>query len=646
MNQTYMKEKKIFPMVMSMAIPMVMSMGLNSVYNIVDSYFVARLSEDAMTALSLVYPAQNLLTAVAVGFGIGINAMIAFYMGENNLKKAEKTVTQGVLGSFLHGLLLMIMFWCGMKAFLQLFTDSPKVIAMGMQYANVVFAFSVMVTVGIAVEKVFQAVGRMRETMISMISGFATNIILDPLLIFGIGPFPRMEIAGAALATGIGQVVTLVVYIVFYYTKPLSVKFRREYVIPEKEICKKIYGIGIPAGISMALPSFLISALNGILAQFSQSYVLVLGIYYKLQTFIYLPTNGIIQGVRPLIGYNYGAGEKKRVGKICQVTLALSAGIMTLGTIVCLSIPGELMKIFSSTESTIAMGATAFRIISFGFILSSVSVTCSGALEALGKGMESLTISLMRYALVIIPAAYGLSRILGANGVWWAFGLMETLTALAAACLFGKVWKQIFPVKQIELILLAAGKGERFGGDKLLTDYHGKPMAAYAIALACEVKEKLRKDAEIAGITVVSGKAMIREMCDRTKQICYVENDNPEKGISYSVYCALERLKGKKVDAVAFMVCDQPELSSETVTKMLESYATQGRKMACMYDKNTQTPGNPCVFDKAYFPELMQLKGDVGGRAILNRYPEQVFRYSVADSRELRDIDTREEMVE
>ena len=433
MNQTYMKEKKIFPLVMSMALPMMLSMAFNSLYNIVDSYFVAKLSEDAMTALSLVYPAQNLLTAVAVGFGVGVNAMISFYLGAQNQEKADKTATQGMVLGVLHGVLLMVLFLCGMNLFLGMFTKSDTVRALGMEYSNVVFLFSVIVTGGITLEKIFQAVGRMRATMVSMIAGVVTNIVLDPLLIFGIGPFPRMEIAGAALATGIGQVITLLVYLIYYVADPLPVKLHKKYLRPEGDICSKTYGIGIPATLNMALPS---------LAAYSGAYVLVLGVYYKLQTFIYLPSNGIIQGIRPLIGYNYGAGERKRVEQIYRLTLELTAGIMAAGTALCWLIPGGLIGLFTENPETITIGIMALHIISLGFILSAVSVTSSGALEALGQGMASMVISVMRYVAVIIPAAFVLSRLIGVNGVWWAFVCTESVTAMVAYVLYRKVWKR------------------------------------------------------------------------------------------------------------------------------------------------------------------------------------------------------------
>ena len=223
---------------------------------------------------------------------------------------------------------------------------------------------------------------------------------------------------------------------------PLPVQLCRTYLRPEGEICGKTYGIGIPATLNMALPSLLISALNGILAAYSGAYVLVLGVYYKLQTFIYLPSNGIIQGIRPLIGYNYGAGERKRVEQIYRLTLELTAGIMAIGTALCWLIPGGLIGLFTENPETVTIGITALHIISLGFILSAVSVTSSGALEALGQGMASLVISVMRYVAVIIPAAFVLSRLIGVTGVWWAFVCTESVTAVVAYVLYHRVWKR------------------------------------------------------------------------------------------------------------------------------------------------------------------------------------------------------------
>lgn len=433
MNQNFMKEKKILPLVISMSLPMVVSMAVNSLYNIVDSYFVAKISEEAMTALSLVYPIQNLMTAIAVGFGVGMNARIAFCLGAGDKKQADEAATTGLLLSVMHGVILMVICMLGMPWFLSLYTKNSTVIELGLIYANKAFLFSVIIMLGISLEKIFQAVGRMKVSMISMMCGFITNIILDPLMIFGIGPFPKMGMAGAAYATGIGQSVTLFVYLWFCIFRPLPVSFGKEKISLNGELLNKLYAVGIPASLNMALPSLLISSLNGILAGFSGKYVLVLGAYYKLQTFIYLSANGIIQGIRPLISFNYGAGERKRVQKIFAVTLGLTAGVMALGMLLSFLIPGQMIGIFTSNEETIQIGVKALHVISFGFIVSAVSVTCCGALEALGRGMASLLISLSRYAVVMIPVAFLLSRVMGAEGVFFAFPITETLTAVAAA---------------------------------------------------------------------------------------------------------------------------------------------------------------------------------------------------------------------
>ena len=436
MNETFMKEKPIFPLLLSMSLPMVISMAVNSLYNIVDSYFVAKISEDAMTALSLVFPIQNFINAVAIGFGVGINAMIAQYLGAGRRDKADEALTQGMVLAVIHGIVMMILCIIGIPYFLRLFTTDANVIALGVRYATIVFSFSVILSVNLTFEKMNQAIGNMKITMISLMIGCVLNIILDPMIIFGIGPFPELGIAGAALATGFGQCVPIVIYIAAYLKRPKRVAFRREYLHLTREVAKRLYSIGVPAILNMALTSVLTTALNAILAAFSQTYVLVLGIYYKLQTFLYMPANGIIQGMRPLIGYNYGAGEHKRVEQLYRLTLLLNICIMTAGMILCLTIPGKLMGAFAENPQTIQNGVTALHIICFGFILSAVSVTACGALEGLGKGIPSLLISLSRYVVLIIPLALIFSRFFGAAGVWHAFWVTEALSAVFAVIIY------------------------------------------------------------------------------------------------------------------------------------------------------------------------------------------------------------------
>lgn len=427
-----MKERPILPLLASMALPMVLSMLVNSLYNIVDSFFVAQISEAAMTALSLVYPVQNFINAVAIGFGVGINAVISIALGAGDRRRADAAATHGMVLSALHGLILTLASIAVMPLFLARFTTDPAVIQMGLAYSKTAFSFSVIIMLGLSFEKIFQAVGRMKVTMAALLTGCVSNILLDPVLIFGLGPFPELGISGAALATGIGQALTLLVYLAAYRLIPIPVRLRRDCLRPDATLDRKLYGVGVPAILNLALPSLLISVLNGLLSVYSQSYVVILGIYYKLQTFLYLPASGIVQGMRPLIGYNYGAGERGRVRQLYNATLCASGIIMAFGTVVCLLWAEPLMGLFTSQPDTIQAGGTALRIICAGFVISSVSVTSSGALEGLGKGAQSLVISLCRYVAVILPAAFLLCRTIGPDGVWHAFWITEAVTAGAA----------------------------------------------------------------------------------------------------------------------------------------------------------------------------------------------------------------------
>lgn len=438
MQQTFMKTKPILPLVLSMSLPMVISMMVASLYNIVDSYYVAKISEDAMTALSLVYPVQNLINAVTIGFSIGANAMISYYLGAQDEQRANAAAAQSVVYNTIHGVVLTIGCIAVMPYFLRLFTTDQQVIDLGIRYCRIAFGFAVLIAAAMSMEKIFQAAGKMFMTMVCMMSGCIANIILDPVLIFGCGPFPEMGIEGAALATGIGQALSFLIYVVCYFFGHLPVRICFAAHTFDRRLTKKMYSVGIPAALNLALPSLLISCLNMILAAYSQVYVLVLGVYYKLQTFLYLPANGIVQGMRPIVGYNFGAGEHDRVKKIYRTALVLSVCIMALGTIFCWLIPGQLIGLFSSNADSVAAGSTALRIISMGFVVSSVSVISCGALEGLGMGGPSLVISLLRYALLIIPAAFVLSRMFEAVGVWHAFWITEAVTAVISYILYRK----------------------------------------------------------------------------------------------------------------------------------------------------------------------------------------------------------------
>lgn len=436
---SFMKERRIFPLLVSMALPMVLSMTINSLYNIVDSYFVAMLSDSAMTALSLVYPVQNAINSVAIGFGIGINAAISYFSGARDMKGADKAASLGLILSIFHGLVLTVISIGVMPSFLRSFTSDPVLIDYGMRYSVIVFLFSVINMAGLSYEKIFQAVGRMKISMVALAAGCLFNIVMDPVLIFTFS----MGIEGAAIATGLGQTVSLLVYLIFYKVRPMEVRIHYSLFRFDKAMAKRLYAVGLPATLNLALSSLLVTALNAMLSSFSEIYVLILGLYYKLQSFLYLPSSGIVQGMRPIIGYNYGAREMARVRKTFNATLLLCIAIMSVGTLIAIIFPESLISLFSEDERVIEEGAEALRIISIGFVVSSISVTASGALEGLGKGKESLLISLCRFVIFIIPLAYLLCHFFGPEGVWHSFWITEILSAFVSLFVYRRVLSRL-----------------------------------------------------------------------------------------------------------------------------------------------------------------------------------------------------------
>ena len=426
MNQEYMKNDSIPKLIFKMSLPMVISMVINALYNIVDSYFVAKVSENAMTAISLIFPIQYLANAFGIGFGVGINAVVSYYLGAKKDKNASYSATIGVILSIVHGIILSIICFIIAKPFIMAFTKNEEIIKYGLDYFYIVVLFAPIITVSMALEKILQAIGKMKTTMVCMAIGAVVNIILDPIFITNLG----LGIKGAAIATGIGLLVGLITYL--KVKLPLKITFFEE----EKDhSIKKLYTIGIPASLNLALPSFMIIALNKVLASYNDVNVLILGVYYKLQTFLYFIIRGIVQGNRPLLGYNYWAKYKNRVNTIFKITLILSLIVMSLGTILFASIPDKLISLFTTNGETIKMGAKAIRIISIGFIISAFSVVISGFFEGISKGVPSLIISLIRY-IAIIFIAYLLSIFFNENGVWSSFFVTEILAFVVSIILF------------------------------------------------------------------------------------------------------------------------------------------------------------------------------------------------------------------
>ena len=299
-----MLEQPVSSLLVSMSVPMMLSMVVQALYNIVDSMFVARLGVQALTAVSYIFPLQSLVLSLAVGFGVGINAVIAMNLGMGNQEKANQVATLGMALTVLHGLLFVVLGVVVPRPFLQLFTDDGQIIQWGCQYAGIVFIFSMGYLLQISMEKIFQSVGEMLTTMVLLASGCIMNIILDPILIFGWFGIPAMGVAGAAVATVLGQTAAFFLYVLAYRRKKLAVQIHPRYCKWSGQIVWKLYYIGIPAAITMALPSILSGGLNKLVSVYGDVYVAVLGIYFKLQTFLYMPSNGIIQGMRPILSCN------------------------------------------------------------------------------------------------------------------------------------------------------------------------------------------------------------------------------------------------------------------------------------------------------------------------------------------------------
>ena len=422
-----------------LAVPIMATSLIQMAYNMTDMIWIGRIGSSAVASVGAAGMYMWLSNGLAALAKMGGQVNVGHALGASNSEEAAEYASNALQLTLTLGIIYGLVCILGAKPLIHFFhLNQAQVIRDAIYYLEITCGLVLFSFLNQTYTGLFTAIGNSRPVFLATTTGLVVNIILDPVLIFGLGPFPSLGIEGAALATGLGQTFSAILYLIFYMIAPISVKFRRAYFKPDFALCKKMYSIGIPASLNMALPSLLISSLNVILAGFGQSYVFVLGVYYKLQTFLYLPANGVIQGMRPLIGYNYGAKEHSRVNKIYQTSLILVLAIMAVGTVLCLCIPGTLIHLFTATPATIKIGSSALHIICLGFLVSSVSVTSSGALEGLGMGLPSLIISLCRYTLIIIPLAFLLSLLQGASGVWHAFWITEAITAIISYWIYHK----------------------------------------------------------------------------------------------------------------------------------------------------------------------------------------------------------------
>ena len=436
MKENKMGQKPILPLLISMSVPAIFSMLVQALYNVVDSIFVGQLGESAFTAVSLAFPVQTLMIAVSVGTGIGVNSLIARKLGERDREEASRVAIHGILCETVSWVLFLVFGFLFAGAFISAFTDNRAIQEMGTSYTMITTIFSLGLFWSITAEKVLQGTGNMRDPMVIQLIGAVVNIILDPIMIFGLLGFPKMGVAGAAVATVIGQFCSFFYgfYVLKFKKHEIDVHFRGFQF--HWITVKNIYQVGFPSIIMQSIASVLNVFLNNILISFSDAAVAVLGVYYKLQSFIFMPMFGLNNGALPIMGYNYGARNKKRLMDCLKWTLIIGAGIALVGMLLFWLLPRQLLAMFNASAEMVALGVPAMHIISLCFVFASVGIGFSTLFQAIGEGFRSLVISITRQLVVILPVAYFLSKVMGATAVWISFPVAEIIAFFLVLIIF------------------------------------------------------------------------------------------------------------------------------------------------------------------------------------------------------------------
>ena len=396
-------------LLLSMAVPMMISMLVQALYNIVDSIFVSRICEDALTAVSMAFPWQNIVIAIAVGFGVGINALLSRALGQKNAERVNQVAVNGLLLAGLSYLLVLVAGLIGIRAYMRTQTDIETIVNYGITYLNICILCSFGVFVEITFERFLQATGRTVYSMITQLTGAITNIILDPILIFGLLGFPKLGIAGAAWATVIGQCVGAVVAVMLNHFKNPEVHLRLRHIRPNGRLMGEITAISIPSIIMSCISSLTCFVMNMILIAYSSTAVAVFGVYFKLQSFVFMPVFGLNNGMVPIIAYNYGAQKPERIHKTIRLGMVYAVAIMVVGLLVFQLIPKELLRMFDASDAMLEIGAPALRIMSLAFVFAGIGIVSGSSCQAFGYSVYSMLISIARQIVVLIPAAYLLS---------------------------------------------------------------------------------------------------------------------------------------------------------------------------------------------------------------------------------------------
>ena len=435
-----MEKMNIKKLALKTSLPMIISMISIALYGIIDTMFVSNIGEKALAAISLAYPIQTIITAIPLGFGIGINSLLARTYGEKNEERTYKIIKSGIVLIFLSWILIALFSLICIKPFFRFFSNNEQLISLGRKYLFITSFFSIGLFYQILFEKILEANGKTKESMILQIVGAVINLILDPILIFGAFKLPTLGISGAAIATVIGQLIGMTIgiffiikYKIFKFSEYINIKI-------EKNIIKEIFKVGIPTIILEMATSFITLIINKILINFSDLQVSLWGIYTRIQKFIIIIIYGLNYGMIPIIAYNFGAKRKDRIKEAIKFFLELSICVTFVGMMLFLIIPDKLISIFNVSEELINIGKPAFRILSLGFIFSGISLVFSGIFQSLGNATYSLIINLLRKIIIAIPIIIIFKNIFGVSIIWWAFTIAEIITTLVSIILYKNIY--------------------------------------------------------------------------------------------------------------------------------------------------------------------------------------------------------------
>ena len=422
-------------LLVQMSLPMMISMFVQSFYNIVDSIFVARISENALTAVSLAFPIQNLMFSVALGTGVGINSLLSRRLGEKNFEEVDKVANNGIFLTICGFIIFMIVGFIVPRPYFMSQTDNLEIVEYGVTYMRICLIACAGVFGSITFERLLMSTGKTGLSMVSQLTGTAFNLIFDPILIFGLLGFPAMGIAGAAIATVLGQFAAMIVSFILNVTKNKEIHFSFKELKPQGQIIGKIYAVGIPSIIVMSIGSILIYFLNKILGSFTTTAIAVYGVYFKLQSFVFMPVFGLNNGSVPIVGYNFGARNKHRVMRTIKLSCIAASTIMIVGLLIFEFFPQQLLSLFAASDEMYKIGTPALRIIAVSFPIAAFGIILSSVFQALGKGIQSMVISFARQLIFLLPAAWLLSLTGKINNIWWAFPIAEFLALVVCGIL-------------------------------------------------------------------------------------------------------------------------------------------------------------------------------------------------------------------